>query len=87
MAYGVSDTVNSSVNAVCVILLITWMNIIIRRVSPAIALSQKDLITISRSPYLVKVLSNILLDGERITPLASGYCPDLIRTTFAIESG
>ena len=46
MAYGASDTVNSSVNAVCVILLITWMNIIIRRVSPAIALSQKDLITI-----------------------------------------
>ena len=38
--------VNPSVNAVCVILLITWMNIIIRRVSPAIALSQKDLITI-----------------------------------------
>ena len=38
--------VNPSVNAVCVILLITWINIIIRRVSPAIALSQKDLITI-----------------------------------------
>ena len=38
--------VNPSVNAVCVILLITWINIIIRRVSPATALSQKDLITI-----------------------------------------
>ena len=38
--------VNPSVNVVCAVLIITWLNIIIRRISPATALDQKDLITI-----------------------------------------
>ena len=38
--------VNPSVNVVCAVLIITWLNIIIRRISPATALDEKDLITI-----------------------------------------